>query len=183
MQQHLDRLAVAFRVPDEYVRLEAGGPGRDGPGGIEVLHRPYSEEECQQLLAEKRAKDNDEELPPLRDPSLAPVRREFDEEAFKATNEFYLKLVEANAPEQQRALLNMYKTVCAGEFLNVLIHGGPGTGKTFFMGVMQEALAKLNVHFTVMAPSGVAAAIHSSAPGVGVGTQHQSQHLEFRERS
>ena len=63
MQQYLDRLAVAFRVPDEYVRLEAGGPGQHGPGGIEVLHRPYSEEECQQLLAEKRAKDNDEELP------------------------------------------------------------------------------------------------------------------------
>ena len=95
----------------------------------------------------RKAKDDDEELPPVRDLSLAPDRREFDEEAFKATNEFYLKLVEANAPEQQRALLNMYKTVCAGEFLNVLIHGGPGTGKTFFMGVMQEALAKLNVHF------------------------------------
>ena len=102
MQQHLDRLAAAFRVPDEHVRLEAGGAGQHGPGGIEVLHRPYSREECQQLLAEKRAKDNDEELPPLRDSSLAPVRREFDEEAFKATNEFYLKLVEANAPEQQR---------------------------------------------------------------------------------
>ena len=96
-----------------------------------MLHRPYSREECQ--LSEKRAKDDEEELPPVRDLSLAPDRREFDEEAFKATNEFYLKLVEANAPEQQRALLNMYKTVCAGEFLNVLIHGGPGTGNTFSM--------------------------------------------------
>ena len=94
------------------------------------------------VAGRKAGKDDEEELPPLREPSLAPVRRVFDEEAFKATNEFYLKLVEANAPEQQRALLNMYKTVCAGEFLNVFAHGGPGTGKTFFMGVMQRGIGQ-----------------------------------------
>jgi chromosomal replication initiation ATPase DnaA len=86
------------------------------------------------------------------------TRPAFDEEDFKTNNAFYQKL--ANSSEQQAALLDMYKTVVKGQYLRVLVHGGPGTGKTYFMGVVQDALESLSVRFQVMAPSGVAAAIH-----------------------
>ena len=147
---YLNALSAAFQVPDEYIGRGAGA------GCIEVFGSHMTMSECAELLAEKK-KDDVDVVPDSQPPTGA--RREFDEDRFKATNPFYLKL--ADAPEQQAAILEMFRTASRGEYLRVLVHGGPGTGKTFFMAVLQDALEAI-VKFQVMAPSGVAAAIHAT---------------------
>ena len=65
-------------------------------------------------------------------------RRPFDEELFKATNPAYCKLGDAGACEQQHALLEMVRVVSNGEYLRHFVHGGPGTGKSFLMSLLEE---------------------------------------------
>jgi hypothetical protein len=152
------QLKAALQVPEEFI-----GNGSAAAQGLEVFGCDLDIAQCEALLKEREADDNSVVASEVKAESeFSGEGGVFSEELFKRNSPHYLQL--ASSPEQQEALLEMYRAVRQKRSLRVLVHGGPGTGKTYFMSVLQDALASLNVRLLVMAPSGVAAAIHSTGP-------------------